>query len=162
MATMPARGGTAAAWLTIATVGVALFEGFAPVPYIDRIGRGQPVTWCFGETGADGPVPPMGHVFSKADCEKMLAKQLVDKYDKEVHGCIHVKLPPHREAALVSFTYNLGAGALCHGAVARGINEGDVAAGCSAMRGYNHSNGKVVKGLTRRRQWEYDLCMRDD
>ena len=153
--------GRAAAWLTIAVTLVAGFEGYASKPYIDTIGRGHPETWCYGKTAADAPPPPMTMTFTKAQCQDELGQDL-QKYDDMVHSCIKVPLPPHREAALVSFTYNLGQRALCSGEVARGINAGNVAAGCGAMRSYDHSLGKVVKGLTRRRQSEYELCLRND
>ena len=148
--------GRAAAWLTIATVLVAGFEGYSGTVYRDAVGV---KTICYGQTAADGA--DFSKVYTKAECEQMLGTDL-QKYDAMVHSCIKVALPPHREAALVSFAYNLGQRALCSGEVARGINAGNVAAGCGAMRSYDHSLGKVVKGLTRRRQSEYELCLRND
>ena len=153
-----ARG---AAWVVIALTLVAAFEGFARHPYIDRVGTGQPVTYCYGATAADGPLPPLDRTFTKEACQAILAKDLV-KYDNYVHGCIHVALPPHREAALVSFVYNLGPGALCRSAMARKINHGDIAGGCRVMLSYDHARGRVLAGLTRRRRAEYQMCLRDD
>jgi lysozyme len=160
----PAIKGAAAAtavWLTIAVGLVGPFEGLALKPYVDRIGRGHPETWCYGKTAADGDPPPYSKVFTKAECESDLGRDLV-KYDKMVHACIEVPLPPHREAALVSFTYNLGPGALCNGAVARRLNYGDVVGGCRAMLGYDHASGHRITGLTRRRQAEFRMCLRND
>jgi lysozyme len=156
MATMPARGGTAAAWITIAASFVALYEGFSGTVYLDSV---RVRTICYGQTADDGA--NFAKTYSRAECMKMLGTDL-DKYDKMVHKCIKVPLPPHREAAIVSFTYNLGPGALCSGQVARDINAGNSAAGCKAMLRYNHAGGRVLKGLTRRREAEYRLCMRDD
>lgn len=159
--------GHTAAWVTLAVTIVAGFEGFASKPYVDRVGTGHPITWCYGETKADGPVPPMSMTFTKQQCLDQLGQSL-QKYDDMVHACIHVSLPPHREAALVSFTYNLGQGALCKGAVAAGINAGDLTGtkqhprGCNAMLAYNHANGRVLAGLTTRRKQERALCLRDD
>jgi lysozyme len=153
--------GAGAAWVAIAVATVGPFEGLALRPYVDHIGTGHPETWCYGETKADGPPPPYSKVFTKAECQADLGKDLV-KYDAQVHTCIKVALPPHREAALVSFTYNLGVGALCHSAVARNLNAGNVSAGCHAMLAYDHAAGVRVAGLTRRRQAEYQLCMRSD
>ncbi len=155
------HAGKVAAWATVATIFVAGFEGFAAHPYVDRIGTGHPITWCYGETAADRPAPPMSMTFTKAQCLDELGVDL-QKYDVMVHSCIHVALPPHREAALVSFTYNLGQRALCSGAVARNLNAGNVAMGCRAMLGYNHASGSVSKGLTRRRQAEMKLCLEND
>src|SRR5208283_5693331 len=114
------HGGKVAAWATIATVLVAGFEGYSGHVYRDAVGV---KTICYGQTGNDGA--DFSKVYSKAECEQMLGVDL-QKYDAMVHSCIKVPLPPHREAALVSFTYNLGQGALCHGAVARNINAGHI------------------------------------
>ena len=152
------RGGL---WLLICVTLVAGFEGFASKPYVDRVGRGHPETWCYGATKAEGPPPPYSEVFTKRECQTLLGTSLY-KYDSAVRACVHVPLPPHREAALVSFAYNLGPRTLCRGPVAWHLNAGRVPAGCHAMLAYNHARGVVLSGLTSRRQVEYHHCMRDD
>ena len=159
----PAAKGAAAAtavWLAIAVALVGPFEGLALKPYVDWIGRGHPETWCYGKTAADGDPPPYSKVFTKAECNTDLGKDLV-KYDAMVHKCVHVTLPPHREAALVSFIYNLGQGALC-GRIARELNNGNITAGCRGILAYDHASGRRVAGLTRRRLAEYHMCLRND
>ena len=155
-------GTTVAAAIAIAVAFIQPFEGYAAKPYVDRVGTGHPVTWCYGETHADGPVPPLNKVFSKAECTAELQRDLTEKYDPEVRKCIHVPLPPHREAALVSFVYNLGPGPLCNGPVGRYLNAGNVSAGCRSMLLYDHAAGRRLPGLTRRRQAEMELCLRND
>jgi lysozyme len=155
------HGGKIATWLTIATILAAGFEGYAAHPYVDRVGTGHPITWCYGETKADGPVPKMTATFSEAHCKAELAKKLETVYGPAVEKCIP-GMPPHRKAAIVDAAYNLGPGAICQGPIARYLNTGNVAAGCKALLGYDHASGRVVKGLQRRRQSEYQFCMRDD
>ena len=150
------NAGRGAAWLTIATVLVAAFEGYSGHAYRDAVGV---ETICYGQTADDGA--NFSKVYTKTECTQMLGRDL-QKYDNMVHSCIKVPLPPHREAALVSFVYNLGQSALCKGAIARNINAGNIAAGCQAMSGYNHAHGRVLAGLTRRRQVEVQLCLRND
>lgn len=152
-----------AAWLTIAVTCVAGFEGFAAKPYVDRVGTEHPVTWCYGETVADthGKAPPLTATFTKAQCQQYLAADL-QKYDAGVKSCIHVPLPPHREAALVSFAYNLGVATLCRSSVSRYLNAGNIVAGCHAMLPFDHASGRTVAGLTRRRQAEEQMCLRND
>ena len=150
-----------ALWLTLALTLVAGLEGLRTKPYVDRVGTGQPETWCYGETKADDTPPPYSKVFTKAECLALLGASL-PKYDAAVRSCVHVPLPPHREAALVSFTYNLGPGAFCHSNVARRLNAGDVSGGCAAMLAYDHARGRRLPGLTRRRHTEYRFCMRND
>ena len=153
---------SAAAAIAIAVTVIGPLEGYAPKPYVDRIGTGHPITWCFGETKADGPVPPMNKTFTKAECEVLLERSLTNKYDPEVRKCVHVPMPPHREAAILSFTFNLGAGPICNGPVGRYLNAGNVAAACHAMLAYNHSDGVTRDGLIRRRKLEQGLCLRND
>ena len=151
-----------AAWLLIAGPFVAGFEGYAKKPYVDTVGTGRPITWCFGETRADGPVPPLSKIFTKQECTAELERSLTTKYAPYVDRCIHVYLPPHRKAALVSAVYNLGPGLVCSGPVGRYINAGNVVAGCNALLAYDHAAGRRVAGLTRRRQAERVLCLRSD
>ena len=142
--------------LTIAVSFIAPLEGLSTHPYKDAVGV---LTVCIGATAADGV--DLGHAYTPAECGAMLAADL-PKYDAAIHRCIHVQLPPHREAALISFAYNLGPAALCRSYIARGLNSGDTAGACRAMLMYNHAGGRVLAGLTRRRQLEQKWCMRDD
>ena len=157
-----AAGATVAAAIAIAVAFIGPWEGYAAKPYVDRVGTGYPITWCYGETKADGAVPPLNKVFTKEQCTAELQRDLMNKYDPEVRKCVHVSMPPHREAAFVSFVYNLGPGPLCNGPVGRYLNAGNVAAACHAMLAYNHSDGVTRDGLIRRRKLEQGLCLRND
>jgi lysozyme len=154
-----------ATWVTVAITIVGGFEGFSSKPYVDTVGTGHPETWCYGETAADGPPPPYSKVFTKEECQTALGKDLL-KYDAYIQKCtkpeVYAALPPHRHAALVSFVYNLGPGAYCNGSVSKDLNKGDVTGACVAMLAYDHANGRVLAGLTRRRQEEEALCMMED
>jgi len=150
------NAGRGAAWLTIAVTLVAGFERFSGTTYRDAVGV---KTICYGQTAADGA--DFSKVYTKAECEQMLGVDL-QKYDAMLRSCIKVPLPPHREAALVSAVYNLGRGAICNGPIAKNLNAGNIAAGCQALHGYNHAHGRVLDGLTRRRETEIKLCLRND
>lgn len=143
-----------------------LHEGYAPVAKHERIDPPGVITWCFGRTNYDDPTVAAGTVFTKADCEKLLAEDL-PKYAAPVQECIPAfdSLSPKTQAGLVSFAYNLGSGALCKSSVARQINAGNLAAGCDAMLLYNRVNGRVCDdahcGLGQRRRDERKLCLGD-
>ena len=160
----PAVKGAAAAtavWLTVAITIVSAFEGFASKPYVDRVGTGHPETWCYGMTKAEGPPPPYSKVFTKAECQGYLGPGL-QKYDTGIKQCIHVPMPPHREAAMVSAAYNLGVAGVCRSAMVRNLNAGHVQAACDALLQYNRAQGRVLAGLTRRRQQERLLCLMEN
>jgi lysozyme len=102
----------------------------------------------------------MNKTFTKAECEQLLGIDL-QRYQTQIRKCVPKEQPPHREAALISFAYNLGPRALC-GAVGRNINAGNIQAGCRAILAYDHAQGRRLAGLTRRRQAEYKMCLRND
>ncbi len=156
-----AAAGAVAAWLIVAIPLVARFEGFFGKPYFDSVGV---KTICYGATASDHV--DFSKVYTKAECEKMLGDDL-PKYNAMARKCVPGidAMPPHRHAAIVSFVYNLGPGALC-GPVGRNLNAGNISAGCLDMLAYDHGrvHGHMVriKGLTDRRRAEYLLCMRSD
>ena len=152
---------TGSAAVAIAALFIAPFEGYAAKPYVDRVGTGHPITWCYGETKADGPVPPLNTVFTKEECTAQLQESLTKKYLPYVEKCAPGQ-PPHRTAALVSFVYNLGPGPLCSGQVGRYFRAGNVTAGCNSLLAYDHASGRRLPGLTRRREAERELCLRND
>lgn len=151
--------GKSGAWVAIALGLVAGFEGLYTHAYKDPVGV---VTVCYGVTNADRPVR-MGDTYSKAQCEKMLRDDL-PRYMAQAKKCIPGidKFPPHRQAALVSFVYNVGQGNLCKSQVAKRLNQGDVKGGCNALLAWNKAGGRVLKGLERRREAERKLCLRED
>jgi lysozyme len=159
--TATAAAAAIAAALAVATPFVAGFEGFSSKPYVDTVGTGHPITWCYGETGADGPVPHMNARFSEEFCRAELRQKLETKYLPFVQKCAGPQ-PPHRTAALVSFVYNLGPGPLCNGAPGRYFRAGNIVAGCNSLLAYDHAAGRRLAGLTRRRQAERALCLRSD
>jgi lysozyme len=129
------------------------WEGFAPVGYHDRIDPKGVNTIGYGHIEN----VTIGQRITKVQAGVLLAKDL-PKYEKQVERCIKVPMPGYRHAAIVSFTYNVGGGALCKGSVARYINAGDWEKGCDALLLYDKANGRVITGLENRRKAERKLC----
>lgn len=152
--TAPTQAGKAAAWLTIAVVIVAGFEGLYLHPYRDIVGV---KTVCYGETAADGV--DLNRDYTKKECQDLLAKSL-PKYDAGIRACIHREMAPQVEAAVVSLAYNVGVSAVCRGSVARRLNSGDVRGACDAFMAYTRAGGRVVTGLVNRRTQERALCLK--
>jgi len=142
-------------------------EGFEPVAKHERIDPPGVITWCFGRTNYDDPTVAAGTQFNRDQCKQFLEDDL-PKYAAPVQECIpgFDAMPPKRQAGLISFAYNLGAGRLCASSVARELNAGNVQAGCDAMLAYNRVNGKVCDdahcGLGQRRRDERKLCLAAD
>jgi len=82
----------------------------------------------------------------------MITKQFAPKVRQLCPG-----ISGNQLAALIDFTFNLGAGALAGSTLRKCVNSGDwVGARVQIMR-WNKARGKVLAGLTRRRQAEAGL-----
>ena len=147
-------------WVTICLTCVAGYEGYSGKMYHDSVGV---ETICYGQTAADGA--DFSKVYSKAECMDMLGKDL-PKYDAPLQKClqrtVYDTLPPHRHAALVSLSYNVGGAAVCRSSVVRDLNMGNWSKACDDFLLFNRAGGRVLSGLTARRQSERQLCLMDN
>lgn len=64
---------------------------------------------------------------------------------------------PERLAAIIDFTFNLGAGSLRSSTLRRKINADDWPAAVTELRKWNKSGGRVLRGLILRREAEAAL-----
>lgn len=103
----------------------------------------------YGHYGSD--VLP-GMVISQTQAEAYLAQDLA-KYEKSVNA-LNIPLNQNQFDALVSFAYNCGSGNLKK--LVRGRSPQQIA---DAMLQYNKGSGKVLSGLTKRRQAERALFL---
>lgn len=74
---------------------------------------------------------------------------------------INVKIPLNDDefSALVSFTFNVGGGALASSTLLRKLNESDRLGAAEEFRRWNKAGGQVLNGLTRRRSSERNLFL---
>ena len=85
-------------------------------------------------------------------------RNLVDnKYGAAVKRLIKVPLTQNEFDALVSFTYNIGSGGLKKSTTLKEINKENYFAGGQAMALWNKADGKVLRGLVKRRKNEIAL-----
>jgi len=78
----------------------------------------------------------------------------------EAKALVTVPLNANQFAALVSFTYNAGAGRLASSTLLKKLNSGNYDAAASEFPRWNHSGGQVQPGLTARRAAEQQLFQR--
>ena len=143
------RGG----WVAVAVAVIMTWEGFASTGHHDRIDPPGVNTIGYGHIEN----VHIGDKITKIQAGVLLAKDL-PRYEKQVERCIHVPMPGYRHGAIISFTYNVGGGALCKSSVARYINAGQTNKGCDALLLYDKANHKVITGLQNRRKAERKLC----
>lgn len=143
--------GAAAAGAILFSLGVIKpFEGRELTPYYDIVGV---LTWCDGETKGT----PKAR-YTDGECDSILAKS-VAQYEAEIRPCLPANLPDPVRGAFISAAYNIGSGAFCASTMARKAKSGDLRGACNALLLWNKAGGKVVRGLTRRREAERDLCL---
>jgi lysozyme len=110
--------------------------------------------WTIGYGTTRGVKP--GQVISVAEAEAMLRAD-VDRFAKGVAESVKVPLAQHQFDALVSFAYNVGLGAFRTSTMLRLINKGELASAAKQFARWNRAGGRVLAGLTRRREAERKL-----
>ena len=134
-----------------ALVGIATHEGYRSEAYKDAVGI---PTLGFGETAG----VKMG---DKTTPERALVQLLesTEKHADAIRQCIHVPLYQHEFDAYISLAYNIGTGAFCKSTLVKKLNQGDYTGACNEIRHWNKAGGKVLPGLVKRREAEYEMCM---
>ena len=125
------------------------FEGFESVAYLCPAN-----VWTIGY-GRTKNVKE-GDVISEIQAERDLLEEL-EEFGEQVLSVVDVELNQNEFDALTSWTYNLGVGNLRSSTLLKKLNAGDKNSVPSEMLRWNKANGKVLNGLTRRRQAEADL-----
>lgn len=130
---------------------IAPWEGLSLTAYKDIVGVW---TQCYGNTnGVDKKNPK-----TDAQCTSELAYE-IEKHNKEMMKYVKVPLTPWQEAAFTSFVYNVGVGAWSRSTMLALLNQGKYNEACYQLLRWNKAGGKVVKGLTNRRQSELEVCL---
>ena len=88
--------------------------------------------------------------------EEMLENELVE-YEGYINNMVKVELTQNQFDAMVSWVYNLGGGNLGASTLLKVLNAGDYDGVPAQIMRWNKAGGKVLEGLTRRRQAEADM-----
>ena len=131
-------------------VGIAVNEGYEGTAYKDAVGI---PTIGFGETSQ----VKLGDTTTPTRALVQLLES-ADEHAKGMAACIKVPVSQDEYDAYLSFTYNVGVAAFCRSNVARDLNAEKYEKACSDLLEWNHAGGKVLPGLTKRRQQEYLKC----
>jgi lysozyme len=132
------------------------FEGFKESSYQCSAG-----VWTIGYGTT---VFPEGHKVLRGDriikksAEEFLRHDLI-QFETQVNRLVQVPLTQNQFDALVSFTYNLGGGALERSTLLKKLNDGNYSGAAKEFMRWNKAGGKVLKGLTNRRKREMELFL---
>lgn len=132
-------------------------EGLRTNAYADAGYGWDRATIGYGHTSQAGPPKvSKGMKISEAEAELILRRDL-EAVEKAVRSLVKVPLTDNQFGALVSFTFNVGNGAFKDSTLRRLLNAGDYSGAAAQFKRWNKSNGKVLKGLVRRREDEAAL-----
>ncbi|GAB2692562.1 lysozyme [Mucilaginibacter koreensis] len=139
------------------------FEGLRLNAYQDSAG-----VWTIGYGSTHytngSPVKPGDHLTDEQQADHLFAITLFD-YEQTVNQLVKVKLTQHQFDALVSFTYNVGTGALQSSTLLKKLNQADYASAANQFLVWNKvtspkTGRKVISaGLKKRREQERALFL---
>lgn len=130
------------------------FEGCRLEAYPDPGTGGEPWTIGVGHTGGVRP----GQTITQDEADALLRSDL-ERFEKCVDGCVRGAITQQQFDALVSFAFNLGCNALRGSTLLHKLNQGDDAGAGQEFLKWDKAGGRVMAGLTRRRQAEMDLFL---
>lgn len=142
----------AGAAAVVAAPFVVVHEGLVLRSYRDPVG-----IWsaCYGHTGPD--VRP-GQEYNHDRCLQLLDEDLAIAA-AAVRRSVRVELPDKTEAALISFTFNVGASNFRSSTLLSKLNAGDIAGACDELPRWVYARGRKLPGLVARREAERKLCL---
>ncbi|CAN5702278.1 hypothetical protein BH11PSE6_BH11PSE6_00060 [soil metagenome] len=127
------------------------WEGCKLTAYPDPGSGGDP--WTIGY-GATGPGIKPGVVWSQQQANERLVSD-VEKFATQVAALVSTAPTTQGQFdALVSLAYNIGARALAESTLLRLHKEGDYAGAAAQFARWNKAGGRVLPGLTNRREAE--------
>jgi lysozyme len=95
---------------------------------------------------------------TEAEAEDYLARDLMTALRATLRYCpVLATAPEGRLAAIVDFTFNLGAGRLQTSTLRRRVNQRDWPSAGQELRKWVHGGGRVLPGLVTRREAEAAL-----
>ncbi|MFG8171273.1 lysozyme [Pseudomonas aeruginosa] len=126
-------------------------EGLRLSAYQDSVG-----VWTIGYGTTAGVKP--GQPITKERAEELLRDD-VKRFEDQVLRLVKVPLTQGQFDALVSFTYNLGPGALEKSTLLKLLNRGDYQGAADQFPRWVNAGGKRLEGLVKRRAAERALFL---
>lgn len=121
-------------------------EGCRLQAYPDSVG-----VWTIGVGHTNGVVP--GMTITQEEADDLLSEDLANA-EAAVNSLVKVPLSQPQFNALVSFTFNLGKGALQESTLLRKLNAGDYEGAAAEFPRWCHAGNEVLPGLVKRRAAE--------
>lgn len=128
------------------------FEGCVLKAYQDAVG-----IWTIGYGHTSNVYPGMS--ITAAQAEAYLKSDLT-KFENSVNSYIAIPLTQDMYDALVSFAFNVGAGALKNSTLLGKLNQGDINGAAKEFDRWIHAGEKILPGLVKRRAAEKKMFLK--
>ena len=128
------------------------FEGIELTAYLDPVG-----VWTIGYGTTSGVY--QGMKITQSQAESLLQTDL-HRFETAVTEGVTRSITDNQFSALVSFTYNVGAGAFASSTLLRLLNQGDIQGAANQFLVWVYAGGTVLPGLARRRRAERLLFLK--
>lgn len=130
-------------------------------PYIDKLGRGQPLTVCNGITGPDVVA---GRWYSPSDCYYLeRGRYLAAEREARSLFTSWPSYDPFVQGQFIDFVHNKGAANLSTSTLLRKANAGDLAGACRENPRWNRGTvvgvSTVLPGLQLRGDSNAEICL---
>lgn len=133
------------------------FEGFESKPYLDPVGI---PTIGYGSTRyADGKEIKLYDRHITIEEAQQLLLDTLWRYEQAAHKNVYAPINQNQFDALVSFVYNVGSGNFAKSTLLKKLNKADYQGAADEFLRWNRAGGKVLSGLTRRREAERELFL---
>lgn len=129
-------------------------------PYVDKVGKGLPLTVCNGVTG---PEVVAGRYYTPADCQRLERPRYVAAEAAARRMFRHwSRYNLWVQASMIDMIYNLGEAQVAGSTMRALANAGDLDGACAQMprwvRGTVNGKSAVLAGLVERRGTTAELC----
>lgn len=131
------------------------FEGCELTAYPDPATGDEPWTIGVGHTGAD--VHP-GLAITQSEADALLKRDL-KRFERGVTLALCTEINDNQYAACISFSFNLGNAAFKSSTLLQKINARDFDCAADEFLRWNKAGGRVMAGLTKRREAERELFL---
>lgn len=129
------------------------FEGCVLKAYRDAVG-----IWTIGYGHTSNVYPGMS--ITAAQAEAYLKWDLT-RFENSVHSYITITITQNMHDALVSFAFNVGAGALKNSTLLGKLNQGDINGAAKEFERWVYAGEKILPGLVKRRAAEKKMFLKE-
>ncbi|MFN4975305.1 MAG: lysozyme [Bacteroidota bacterium] len=135
---------------------IKMYEGFRAFAYLCPAGV---MTIGFGTTRINGK-PVVANQKVTVDEANLFLDQDLKQFEDAINKLVKIELNQNQFDALASFVYNVGIENFRKSTLLKKLNANDILGAANEFSRWNRAKGKVLAGLTRRRESEKLLFLR--